>query len=367
MQDTVRTALGFPLTSDDFTNLYGTFTDEGSVDTVVSILGAIQQTAQKYGDPTTLISELPAFEQAGTPPASIYGHAVWLAAQTQLTAQQILSLLKQGLADIGQDQTAQERLQDLTDLLTGPGGVNSYATTLAGYVKDFQDAVTAFYQELNAELTGQTNSLGWYLGQSTNVYSDAQADVTADDTLISQLTDNINTLNKEYVGFTVAASISPVLILFPIFGPLLAIADAATFGVLASKVKSQLSDLQTQLAGASDDELKKTALVTVLGNFNKSVQDVDADGTAFLNAIGSLNSGWTKFADQINFRLQSLTAEDLENWSAFMQKENWKAAQDGWTLIGSTAETFFDTGVVVFTPASQSWLRAVARKAGSQR
>src|SRR4051812_17189521 len=179
MQDTVRTATGFPLSSDDFTNLYGTFTDEGSVDTAVNILGAIQTTAQKYGDPATLISELPAFEQADTPPPSIYGHAVWLAAQTQLTAQQILSLLDNGLTDIGQDSTAEERLQDLTDLLMGDGGVNSYATTLAGYVKTFQGVLSAYYAELNTELNGDTNSLQWYLGDSTNVYSTAQADVTA--------------------------------------------------------------------------------------------------------------------------------------------------------------------------------------------
>ena len=134
MQDVVTKALAFPLSSADFQDLYGTFSDEGSVETAVSILGQINTTAAKYGDPQTLISSLPAFQQADTPPSSIYGHAVWLAAQTQTTAQQIGSLLQDGLTDIGQETDPNQRLQDLTELLTGQGGVNSYATTLQGYI-----------------------------------------------------------------------------------------------------------------------------------------------------------------------------------------------------------------------------------------
>ena len=166
MQDVVTKALAFPLSSTNFQNLYGTFGDEGSVETAVSILGQISTTAAKYGDPQTLISSLPAFQQAGTPPSSIYGHAVWLAAQTQTTAQQIGSLLQEGLTDIGQETDPNQRLQDLTELLTGQGGINSYATTLQGYIgqKDpvtgkltgFLAAVADFYGELNPELTGPT-------------------------------------------------------------------------------------------------------------------------------------------------------------------------------------------------------------------
>ena len=98
MQDTIRIALSFPLTKEDFKNKYGTFDDEATVETALTILGAIQKTAQDYGDPTTLISELPTFQTADEPPASIYGHAVWLAAQTQLTAQQIALLLNTTVA-----------------------------------------------------------------------------------------------------------------------------------------------------------------------------------------------------------------------------------------------------------------------------
>ncbi len=354
MQTVVKTAIAFPLSAADFTSLYGTFSDQGSVENAVAILGAIQKTAAEYGDPQTLISDLPQFQQANTAPASIYGNAVWLAAQTQVTAQQIGSLLQEGLKDIGQESDPKTRLNDLTELLTGQGGISSYATTLNGYIGDFEKVVTAFYNELNTELTGDSNSLKTYLQSANNVYKDAQGDVSADETKISQLNADIKQLNDEYIGFTVAGSVAPLIFLFPLFGPLIAIADAATFGVLATKVSGELSGLKTELEGVSADEKKKTALVTQLQGFNLSAQDVESDGTAFLNTISKLSGGWTEFTTQIQTRLNALTPTDLQDWSAFMQKVGFNSAVTGWQLISSKAESFFQTGLVQFSPPPPS-------------
>ena len=368
MQDVVTKALAFPLGSADFENLYGTFSDEGSVETVLGILGQINTTAAKYGDPQTLISSLPAFQQAGTPPSSIYGHSVWLAAQTQTTAQQIVALLKDGLTDIGQEPDAGQRLQDLTELLTGQGGVNSYATTLKNYISNidpntkkdsgFLGAVSDFYDELNPELTGQNNSLQSYLNQSNNVYTDAQNAVSADQQQISQLNDQIKQLNTEYIGFTVAASVSPVFVFFPFFGIFIAIADATTFGILATKVKNQLAGLTSSLNSATADEQKKSALVTQVGGFNTMAGDVETDGQDFLTAIGKLASGWDEFSNQITTQLNALTVADLKNWEQFMQKLGFQDALTGWTLIETKAEDFFQAGFVQFSTDTSSWLSA---------
>lgn len=351
MQTVVNTALAFPLSSDQFTSLYGTFTDEGIVEQAVTILGAIQQTATEYGDPATLISELAGFQQADTAPDSIYGNAVWLAARTQLAAQQIASLLQIGLTDIGQTSDPATRIQELTELLTGQGGITSLAAALQTDITNFQTKTGTFYQTLNQELTGQTNSLQWYLSQSSNVLSVAQADVSADETQVKTLTDNINELNKEYIGFTVAASVSPVFVLFPFFGLFIAIADATTFGVLAAKVKAQMDALNEQLKGVEADEQKKTALVTQLTGFNTASLDVETDGKAFLDTIGQLISGWAEFTSQINLRLTSLTPDDVANWSAFLDKIGFQSALAGWQLIAAKAESFFQTGFVAFSTA----------------
>lgn len=355
MQGVVKTAITFPLSADDFTSLYGTFSDEGSVEAAVAILGAIQKTAAKYGDPQTLINELPQFQQADKAPPSIYGNAVWLAAQTQVTAQQIGSLLGEGLKDIGDEPDPNKRLAYLTELLTGQGGISSYANTLNGYIVDFGKTVTAFYNELNAELTGDTNSLKTYLASADSVYKHAQDDVSADESKISQLNGDIKHLNDEYIGFTVAGSVAPVLFLFPLFGPFIAIADAAVFGVEAVKVQNELTGLRNELAGVSADEQKKTALVTQLQGFNLSAQDVESDGTAFLDTISTLSGGWTKFTTQIDTQLKDLTVKDVENWSAFMQKVGFGNAVKGWQLIASKAESFFDTGLVQFDPPPKSF------------
>jgi hypothetical protein len=352
MQDVVRIALGFPLSKSTFTSLYGTFTDEAAVDTAIDILGAIQQTASQYGDPQTLISQIEQFQKANTAPDSIYANAVWLAAQTQLTAQQIASLLQIGLQDIGQSPDPKTRIEELTELLTGDGGINPMATTLQGQISAFQTKASAFYTTLNSELTGPTNSLEWYLNQSSNVLTDAQNAVKDDQAAIDQMNTTIKQLNDEYIGFTVAASVSPVFLLIPFFGPIIAVADATTFGVLAAKVKKELDAAREALSKEEALEQQKAALVTQLTGFNKSVADVDVDGKAFLDAISTLISGWGEFTNQVNLRLNSLTTADVEDWSAFLTKINFQASLNGWNLIATKAESFYTAGFVRFSEQS---------------
>ncbi|APC14641.1 hypothetical protein BLL42_02420 [Pseudomonas frederiksbergensis] len=349
MQAVVRAAIAFPVTNDDFNNLYGTFTDKAEVTSALALLGKIQETASQYGNPLTLISQLAAFQKANTPPDSIYGHAVWLAAQTITSAQQIVSLLQEGLTDIGNTPDPQTRITELSELLTGEGGISSYATSLNASIGVFQAKTMSFYETLNGQLTGPTDSLKVYLTQENNILTDATSVLGSDKTQVDTLNSTIDDLNKEYIGFTVAACMAPLLFLIPIIGPVVAIADATTFGILATKVKKQMEDLRNTVSGLEEDEQKKAALVLVLGNFNKSINDVETDGTEFLNAVSTLAGGWAEFESQINLRLQSLTVQDVQDWSAFMDKINFKIAVSGWSLIASKAETFYQAGLVTFT------------------
>ncbi|HKG26514.1 MAG TPA: hypothetical protein VKB09_12760, partial [Thermomicrobiales bacterium] len=294
-------------------------------------------------------SQIPEFEKADKAPDTIYANAVWLAQQTELTAQQIGSLLQEGLDEIGTESDPQTRIDDLKDLLTGQGGVTSLSTTLKNEIDAFQGKVSSFYTTLNTELNGDTNSLKWYLGQSSNVLVDAKQAVAADQTQIDKLTRNIKTLNDEYIGFTTAASVSPLFFLFPFFGIFLAIADAATFGVLATQTKTALDQARQDLSTAEDDDQKKAALVTQLSQFDDRSQDVETDGKDFLDAIGQLTSGWDAFEAQINLRLQSLTADDVADWGKFMDTTNFETAKDGWKLIETTAESFRDAGFAQFS------------------
>ncbi len=357
LQMVVTTALGFPLTKDDFTNLYGTFTDEGTVEQAVTVLGQIRTTATQYGDPTTLLSSIKQFENASPsdPPKTIYGHAVFLAAQTQTTAQQIGTLLNQGLDDIGIVQDPKTRLAELTELLTGRGGVNDLATGLRGQIETFNAKVIKFLGELNPELTGPSNSLQSYLNQSSNVLKDAKQAVQHEDELINGkdgkggLIRNIKHLNDEYTGFTIAASLAPLFLLIPIFGPLLAVADAATFAALAITVKKEIAVLQKSLKKDEGEKKKKVALVAVLGHFNASALDVETDGEDFVKALNTLVAGWVEFVNEINAQLADLTEDDVKDWSAFLQKVNFQASLVQWNLIASTAQTFFKTGFASFS------------------
>ena len=123
-------------------------------------------------------------------------------------------------------------------------------------------------------------------------------------------------------------------------------------------MKQQLDDTRNSLNSATEDEQKKSALVTQLGGFNKVTNDVETDGQDFLNAISQLIGGWNEFSSQITLRLQSLTPEDVANWSAFMDKVQFQTALDGWTLIANKAEQFFQAGFVQFSTDTSRWLSA---------
>ena len=349
LQRMVTTALkNFPVSNTDFQDLYGTFGDEGTVEQAVSILSEIHDTLKKYGDPDTLIKSLPQFQQSDTAPREIYGHAVWLAAQTQLAAQQIRSLLNQGLADIGKIPPA-TRIAELTELLTGEGGINSYATTLQDYISNFELAAQGFYDVLNPELTGQSNSLSWYLSLSDNILAEAETIAGADHELIDGLVGNIKTLTEEYVDFTLAAELAPVFLLFPVFGVVLAIADGVTFAEMANKVKGQLDGAFKDLKLDTDDEQKKTALVAALKQFKVDAENVEADGQEFLDAISGLMGGWSEFSSQIVLRLRALTPADVAHWGEFLTQLGFENAIEGWDLIAAKAESFYQNGFVRFS------------------
>ena len=352
MQLVVKNALMFPTDVASFTTTYGTFEDMAEVQKAISILKAIQTTAKQYGDPQTLISDLPTFQSATTPPDSIYGHAVWLTAQTIFAAEQIQSWLKQGLTDIGQESDPQQRLDDLTELLTGQGGITSYADALSQNIATFTQKVGAFYATLNQELTGPTNSLQVYMNRSTNIVTDAQTDVAADKQLIDQLSDSISEYNKEYIAFTVAACAAPLFAFIPIIGVAFAVADGVGFGVAAAEVKKKLDAAKTALENDKALEAQKAALVTQLTSFNKSCADVETDGKAFLNALGELQAGWSLFSGQITTNLSALTADDLKDWSAFMQRLGFENALSNWQLVETKAEAFYDTGFITFSGGS---------------
>jgi hypothetical protein len=363
LQHAVTKALQFPLTSTDFENTYGTFSDEASIETAVRILTEIKVTVTRLGDPQTLIGSLPNFQQSDTAPGSLYGIAVWLAEQTKVAAQNILSMLTRGLTDIGQQSDPTQRIEDLTKLLCGEngvggvvsGGVVSIAESLQGYIGEFELKLSDFYDALNDELTG-IGSLGEYLSQSSNVLAEAQNVVSGEAQQIAQLNASIQQLNDEYIGYTVAASVAPLLALVPFVGIFLAIADAATFGALASQAKQQLDAARQSLESATEDEQKKAALVTQLDAFNKAVAGVQTDGQDFLGAISGLMSGWGEFSNQMALRVISLTPGDVANWDVFMDRLGFQAAIDGWQLIENKADQFLQAGFVQFSTDTSSWV-----------
>lgn len=352
LQIAVSVALQFPLNAADFTEQYGDFADKDEVLQAVSVLSQIRTTAAQYGDPQTLISDIEKFQQASPddPPASLYGHAVFLSAQVQNAAADIVTLLQEGLTDIGNIDDPEQRLQDLTELLTGQGGVNDKANALVQQINTFSGKISAFLDSFNPELAAFQN----YIDESGNVLQQAQQDQQTLTTEIGDVAHDIHELNKEYIGFTVAAVAGSVLFAITIVGLPLAVADAAVFGTLAALTKKKIDHLQDELKDDKAELKQKVALVGVLTLFNKQASEVEEDGQQFVNALDTMVEGWTEFTTRINDLLDGLTAEDLADWSKFMQQVNFQSAKAGWQGIGAQAEAFFDKGFVRFDTGAGS-------------
>lgn len=350
MQNVVNAALLFPSSQSDFTNLYGDFSDMGTVETAVSILGQVNATSNKYGNPQTLISQINQFASSTNAPGSIYGNAVWLAAQTIATATQIIALLNEGLNMAKDDKDPQTRISDLSDLITQ--GIAPLAATLQTNIANFERKVSTFYTELNAELTGQTNSLNWYLSQSNNVVADAQSAYASDQQDIQDMTKSLHDLNKEYTKDVALACSSPAFLLIPFVGVPLAIADATVFGLKAEAVKKKIAAVKQQLTAKDQDEQKKGLLVTQVTHFQQAITDVDTDGQDFLSKIGALSTGWAQFPTQMNAALGKITVQDVQDWGAFMDKVEFKATQDLWKQIADVAQTFYSSGFASFSTSN---------------
>lgn len=354
LQTAVAQAMQLPFDQADFVDKYGTFADETIIESAMTVFDRINTTAKEYGDPTKLISEISNFQQSKNPPDAIYGHAVWLAFQTQTTAQQISALLQEGLNDIGQESDPKVRLKDLTELLTGQGGITDQANSLTGEITTFSTKLSSFYKTLNAELAGKTDSLKSYLDQEGNVLDAANAALVTEKGDLGKMLDLVKKYNDEYIGFTVAASVAPLLSVVPPLFFFFAVGDAAIFGPLAAKAKEALDNERKLVADEKDEIKHKKALVAQVTALNGAAEQVNTNGAEFLNTLSQMVGGWTEFTTQVGLRLKSLTEDDVKEWSKFLQKINFKAGLQGWNTIANKAEDFALKGMVTFKTYSDA-------------
>lgn len=234
-------------------------------------------------------------------------------------------------------------------------GINAAAQQMKIRCLDLEGLLGPFFDNLNKTLNGETDSLKWYLDQKDNVYSEAGKDVSEDEKSMKDLREQIKKLNDMYIGFTVAASCSPLFLLIPIIGIPMAIADATAFGIEAEKVRKARNAAEAQLKSVEADKLKKISLRDKINELNGNAQNLNTWGNNFLGDLKNVTLSWTKMTDNLQNIVAQTDEKDMENMALFMEKIHLTNAKKDWQDIGTAAENFMDNGFLKFETQPSSF------------
>lgn len=341
LQATVAAGLKLPITQGNFVAQYGNFagTQAAEIQDAIGYFSAINTSCTDFGDPTTLISQITQFTSATTPPLSLYGHGVWLAQQLAVTAQTISEYYTGTIAYVN----AGHPWQPACSQLFSQAGVLSNAQAMTTLCQKFSSEMSTFL----AALTANVDALNTYVSSdSANVLSTAQTDLTNDTTDLTSDTAQLAKLNQEYIGFTVAAALSPVISLEPPLFLIDGIIDAAVFTGLAVAWKTKIDNLKATIASLKTEKQQAAALVTQVTSFNSFAALTVAQGQSFIDAVDQMAAGLIDFQTQLTAVESELN--NFDSFDDFFQQIHMQAAIDDWNNVASYANSWVTQGFVQF-------------------
>ncbi|MBA2238218.1 MAG: alpha-xenorhabdolysin family binary toxin subunit A [Lysobacter sp.] len=351
LQSFIATAVQLPVTQGDFESKYGTFQDEQQVKDVVTAMKAIQALSQDFGDPTALIAQLaqnPAILQTDTAPAQVYTHIVWFATklfQAAQTFNQTFATFMDMLNPKNCGSPA-ECGAILTQVLTGPGGLQSTAADMVTKCNDLVAALAAF----NLALKPSTDELASYTSSSGQFYIDVQSAITQDISDVAtyqQAADDAYSQWKDYTIAAVTTSVGLMVLTGGAAWPFAAIA-AGVLGDKATKARDAYNAACDQVHAAEGDEAKKIQLKVDLDSFNKSLTPVNTAATNFMTTLQQVTGIWMNISSQLDFIVKNFTPEQLGNLPFVIQALKLHNATSDWQIIGQAAQQFTANSLVTY-------------------
>ncbi len=348
MQTFIAQALQLPITSGDFEDQYGTFTDEDSVKSCVAAMKAVQDLSTTFGDPMALVQQLaqdPTILQADTAPAQLYVHIVWFAGQlyqTATTFNQTLSELMTVLNSVPPDQLP----ATLKDILTGPQGLQSSAATMVALANDLVTQLAAFI----VKLTPATTTMSDFTTSSSKFYQDAVAAVGVDaqDVITFQKTaSDAYTLWRDLTISAVTTSVGTLVLSGGLAWPV----SAVLAGVLGSKAKDArdaYDNACAALAAAKVDEAKKMSLQNDLGAFDLQMSSVDQSAKSFMEDLKKVAGIWTNIGTSLDFIVKGFTPDKFDKLPAWKDAMLLDQATKDWQTIATAASAYTANSLVTF-------------------
>jgi hypothetical protein len=355
LQTFIVQTLQLPITKGDFETKYGTFTDETEVLNVVAAMQAIQALSTQFGDPKALVVELakdPTILQSPTAPAQIYTHIVWFATKLFLAAQSYNQTLGQFMTLLNPANcgTPAQCGAILTEVLTGPGGLQSTAEEMVTLANALVQALAQF----NVTLAPSVTTMSTYTAQSSTFYQDVTKAITADISDVASFQQAADDAYKLWRDLTISAVTTSVGVLVLTGGMAWPVSAALAGGLgdAAKKARDAYDKACAQRDAASADEQKKIQLKVDLGAFNTQMAPVQSAAVAFQTTLQQVTGVWTQIGVNIGYIATTFTPEQLGSLSWVMQALDLEKATLDWQAIATQAQEYTQQSLVTYNVQS---------------
>jgi hypothetical protein len=351
LQTFIAQALQLPITTGDFESKYGTFTDEKEIEDCISAMQAVQALSVDFGDPLALIKELasnPAILQTDTAPTPIYTHIVWFATKLYRAATTFNQTLGQFMTLLNPANcgTPTQCGAILVQVLTGPGGLQSTATSMVQLANDLTQALAQFTLKLKPSV----DTMSDYTAQSSTFYADVNAAIKTDTDDVTSYQDAADAAYKLWRDLTISAITTSVgvLVLTGGMGWPVSAALAGGLGDAAQKARDAYDKACAQRDAADADEKKKITLKADLDGFNKQMKPVSDAATNFQKTLQQVTAVWAGIAGDLDFISKNFTPEQLGSLSWLMQALALDRATSDWKTIADAASAYTANSLVTY-------------------
>jgi hypothetical protein len=241
---------------------------------------------------------------------------------------------------------ADQRQAMVTEILTGQGGLQSSAQSMAQLANDLNKSMSAFYGKLSPATATMSN----YSSQSGQFYQDVLKDITQDDADVTTFQNEANDAYKLWRDLTISAvtvSIGLMILTAGLAWPLAATA-AGVLGSQAKKARDAYDAAVAQVQGAEADEQKKMQLKMDLNTFNIQMAPVNTAAQNFIKTLEQVEGVWVAIASDLSYIATTFTPDQFQNlpvWKEAMQLDD--ATQD-WQTIAQKADEYRANSLVSY-------------------
>ena len=224
---------------------------------------------------------------------------------------------------------------------------------LSYYCNLFNTLTSDWIISMNNALNGKTNSLQWYLNQSGNVLTDAEAALTADQNALAAAQTALSAAQDEYNHDVIVAATSPTYAwIFP-FGTIAAAIVAGIYGAKAVAAKKAIAAAEDEIANNDNADItKKTSLVTAVTGLNTNATSLELKGNSFLSTVQGMENGFMTITADLSAICKDVI-QNPDRVSVYTTPTKISEAQSNWGIVQTAAQAFIITGLITI-PVSAS-------------